>query len=134
MDKRSSFGVALKAVIWQNGKFLILKRSKPSSNHADLWEFPGGGLEIGEKHEIALVREILEETSLSAKPIKPLSVWDAKRRDGVQVLGVTFLCDYLSGEVVLSEEHTDYAWISPHEIDQYPVFEQMANEVKSWSL
>ena len=61
MGQRSGFGIALKAVIWQDGKFLILKRTKIRQSEGDLWEFPGGGLEIGEQHESALVREIKEE-------------------------------------------------------------------------
>lgn len=134
MGQRSGFGIALKAVIWQDGKFLILKRTKSRPSEPDLWEFPGGGLEIGEQHESALVREILEETSLEASVIRPLSVWDAKRKDGTQVVGITFLCQLHGGKLELSNEHTDYAWIGPNEIDQFNVFAQMAKEVKSWSL
>lgn len=134
MNKRSGFGIAVKAVIWNEGKFLILKRAKQQGSEPDLWEFPGGGLELGEKHEEALVREIWEETGLHGKVIKPLSVWDAKRKDGTQVLGVTFLCELCGGTVVLSHEHIDYAWIKPDEIEQYNVFSQMIKEVKSWSL
>lgn len=132
--KRSGFGIAVKGVIWHEGKFLILKRTKTTATEPDLWEFPGGGLEIGEKHEAALVREILEETCLKAKVVRPLSVWDAKRKDGTQVLGVTFLCHWIEGHVQLSEEHTDFAWITPDDIEHYPVFAQMIKEVKSWSL
>ena len=134
MGQRSGFGIALKAVIWQDGKFLILKRTKNRQSEADLWEFPGGGLEIGEQYESALIREILEETALEASVIRPLSAWDAKRKDGTQVLGITFLCQLTGGSIILSDEHTDYAWIAPEEIDQFNVFSQMAKEVKSWSL
>lgn len=133
-DKRSGFGIAVKAVIWHEGKFLILKRSKATGKEPDLWEFPGGGLELGEKHEAALLREIMEETGLKAEVVRPLSVWDAVRKDGTQVLGVTFLCHLLGGSLTISQEHEAYAWIVPEEIEQYPVFTQMIKEVKSWSL
>lgn len=133
-NRRSGFGIAVKGVIWHEGRFLILKRTKNDAHEPDLWEFPGGGLELGEKHEEALVREIWEETGLKAEVMRPLSAWDARRKDGVQVLGVTFLCRYLSGEVRISHEHVDFAWIRPEEIELYPVFSQMIKEVKSWSL
>lgn len=133
-NKRSGFGIAVKAVIWHEGRFLILKRSKSTAKEPDLWEFPGGGLELGEKHEAALKREIMEETGLTAEVIRPLSVWDATRKDGTQVLGVTFLCRLLDGTVSISEEHEAYAWIIPTDIEKYPVFSQMIKEVKSWSL
>lgn len=134
MSRRSGFGIALKAVIWNEGRFLILKRCKQDANQPDLWEFPGGGLELGERHEEALIREIQEETQLSAKMVRPLSTWDARRKDGTQVIGITFLCEFLQGEVTLSDEHTAYAWIEPKEIVKYPVFPQMVKEVKSWHL
>lgn len=134
MGERSGFGIALKAVIWKDGEFLILKRTKTRAGEPDLWEFPGGGLEIGEQHESALIREIMEETSLTANVIRPLSVWDAKRKDGTPVIGVTFLCELKGGQVTLSNEHIDFAWIKPEEIDHYNVFSQMAKEVKSWAL
>lgn len=133
-NRRSGFGIAVKGVIWYEGKFLILKRSKTDDREPDLWEFPGGGLELGEKHEEALIREIREETGLEAELVRPLSAWDARRKDGTQVLGVTFLCRYLRGEVKISHEHDAFAWILPEEIENYPVFSQMIKEVKSWSL
>lgn len=134
MNRRAGFGIALKAVIWHEGKFLILRRTKTDASLPDLWEFPGGGLELGEKHEAALIREIEEETQLSAKVIKPLSTWDAKRKDGTQVIGITFLCELIQGSVQLSDEHSGFAWIKPSEIEAYPVFPQMVKEVKSWAL
>ncbi len=134
MNRRAGFGIALKAVIWHEGKFLILRRTKTDASLPDLWEFPGGGLELGERHEAALIREIEEETQLSAKVLRPLSTWDAKRKDGTQVIGITFLCELLGGQILISDEHTAYAWISPEEIETYPVFPQMVKEVKSWVL
>lgn len=134
MNKRAGFGIALKAVIWHEEKFLILKRTKVNPSEPDLWEFPGGGLELGEQHEEALVREIKEETNLKAQVIRPLSIWDAKRKDGTQVVGITFLCEFLGGETTLSDEHSAFAWVRPSEIGNYHVFPQMLKEVRSWAL
>lgn len=134
MSRRSGFGIALKAVIWHEGKFLILKRTKVNPSEPDIWEFPGGGLELGERHEEALIREIKEETALKAQMIRPLSVWDAKRKDGTQVMGITFLCKLIDGVLEISDEHTAYAWITPKEIETYPVFPQMLKEVRQWDL
>lgn len=134
MGRKDAFGIALKAVIVKDHQFLILKRSKLSGGYKDIWEFPGGGLEEGEKHEDALLREITEETGLQVKLLRPLSTWDARRKDGTQVVGITYLCHYTSGDIVLSEEHIDYAWITADDVDAYSVFPKMREEIKSWHI
>ncbi|MGL4521249.1 MAG: NUDIX hydrolase [Bacilli bacterium] len=47
---------AVRAVILKHNQILMIK-----SNNGD-YKFPGGGLEKGETHEVALCREVLEET------------------------------------------------------------------------
>lgn len=134
MGRKDAFGIALKAVIVKDQRFLILKRSKLTGGNRDIWEFPGGGLEEGEKYADALLREVLEETGLRVTMDRPLSVWDAIRKDGTQVVGITFLCFYEAGEVVLSDEHLDYAWVAQGEIGQYQVFPKMKEEASSWDI
>ena len=47
-----------------NGRWLMHRRPK-GKDHAGLWEFPGGKVEMGENPRDALVREIDEETGLT---------------------------------------------------------------------
>ncbi|WP_230500347.1 NUDIX hydrolase [Sutcliffiella rhizosphaerae] len=47
---------AVRAVIIQNDKILMVQ-----SNIGD-YKFPGGGVEINESHEEAIMREVAEET------------------------------------------------------------------------
>ncbi|MES3038065.1 MAG: NUDIX domain-containing protein [Bdellovibrionota bacterium] len=44
---------------------LFIARRAPHDQGAGIWEFPGGKVERGESNEEALVREILEELSVS---------------------------------------------------------------------
>ncbi|EKD59042.1 MAG: MutT/NUDIX family protein [uncultured bacterium] len=48
----------VRAVIEKDGKLLLIKRVKSAGTH---WVFPGGGVEDGESHEQALIRECKEE-------------------------------------------------------------------------
>lgn len=48
---------AVRAIIRQGRKYLFIK-----SNHHNSYEFPGGGIEVGETDLEALAREVLEET------------------------------------------------------------------------
>jgi 8-oxo-dGTP pyrophosphatase MutT (NUDIX family) len=53
------YRVAVKAVIVQNGKILLV-RDEPG----DKWGFPGGGVDYGESIESALKRELTEELGI----------------------------------------------------------------------
>tara|TARA_B100000686_G_C16577825_1_gene856466 strand:- start:209 stop:613 length:405 start_codon:yes stop_codon:yes gene_type:complete len=51
-----------KIVIYDKEKFLLqLRDNKPSINYPDTWSFFGGEVDRGEKHDVALIRELKEE-------------------------------------------------------------------------
>ncbi|MEX2015258.1 MAG: A/G-specific adenine glycosylase [Candidatus Hydrogenedentales bacterium] len=54
------------AVIKRNGRYLIGKRP-PNGLLGGLWEFPGGKVNPGEDHPLALMREVREELNLGVR-------------------------------------------------------------------
>jgi 8-oxo-dGTP diphosphatase len=52
--------IVVAAVIEEDGAFLVTRRQH-GVHLAGLWEFPGGKIDEGETHAVALVREIREE-------------------------------------------------------------------------
>jgi len=56
-------GIRASAVIIKKDKILLIHRKKEGGEY---WVFPGGGIEEGEAPEEAVLREIKEETNLSA--------------------------------------------------------------------
>ena len=50
------------AIIKKQDKIFITRRSY--GEFADMWEFPGGKIELGESREEALIREVKEELEL----------------------------------------------------------------------
>ena len=50
------------AIIKKQDKIFITRRSY--GEFADMWEFPGGKIELGESREEALIREVKEEHEL----------------------------------------------------------------------
>lgn len=72
-------------------------------------DFPGGRINEGEDDLIeALRREVREETTLEVDVSDAFSTWLG--RDG-SVFLVGYRCSYVSGEVMLSDEHTGFRWV-----------------------
>ena len=94
--------------------YLILKRST-GKYYEHLWQGVAGKIEKGETAWQAVVRELKEETGKIPKKMfvadHIASFYDA-RKDRIQMVPV-FGIEVENSEVQLSEEHSEYKWISP---------------------
>lgn len=128
------FGIALRAAIFHQGKILLLLRSRPSKGEHGFWELPGGRMNLGERYEDAVKREVFEETGLKISVVRPLTVFDAKRDADTQVVGITFLCT-LEGEdmnIILSDEHLESEWVSFDHLGTKKVIPGLNKEAAQW--
>lgn len=114
-----AFGVAVKAYVFKNGKLLIIYKTENEAqgnfNTKDRRDVPGGRIEFGEQPEAALRREVTEEVGLQVDIIRPFHVWSFVK-SGFQLVGVNYLCLWREGEVVLSQEHEKYEWLTYEDI------------------
>jgi len=114
MDRK--FGVATKAIIKNNdGKFLVIFKSDTEEISPNEIDIPGGRLKFGEKLEESLKREIKEELGIIIEIVKLSRSWSLIK-DDFHLVGLTFLVNYIGGEVQLSGEHTDFKWIDKEAI------------------
>ena len=105
-------------IVGKDGKILALKRAADDHSRGGNWDLPGGGYEQGENVIEAIKREVKEEAGLTAKTLKPIffdNHMNVKEGffAGLNVFGVCYICSDWEGVVVLSSEHTEYAWVSP---------------------
>lgn len=113
--------VAVKALILDNGKLLLLQRN-PKLRKEDNWDLPGGLLEEDETEAVALFREVKEEINQEIKIIKQSGTWSFKRTYDGQTISVhNYLCRIKSNNptITLSDEHISYEWINPSDICKY---------------
>jgi 8-oxo-dGTP diphosphatase len=106
-----SFALAVKALVAdEEGRILTIRRSAASSQFGGNWDLPGGKVDPGESFDVALVREVAEETGLS---VVLTGVAGATEYDCPTLrLAVLFMeAAVQSGEVQLSSEHDEYAWV-----------------------
>ena len=103
------------AVIFNDlGEVLLEHRSDNG-----FWGLPGGGVEIGESVEEAIIREVFEETGLGVTVERLIGIYShpkyytiASYPDGMLVQHVTtaFVCRRDGGELRISEESTDIGY------------------------
>ena len=96
------YKIAAKAIIFQNGHVLILRKSLEERMAKDThgWDFPGGGLEPCEPIMDALAREVMEETGLEVKVVAPAYIYDEIQEEKHLII-VKFACDQPTGDLML---------------------------------
>jgi len=99
--------VAVNAFLIKDNQFLLLNRNDPPL----IWGPPGGKLEINEDPILGLKREVKEETGLEIEIIMPVTTWFGSFNNK-KIFAVDYLCRYKSGEIILSEEHNSFKWLS----------------------
>ncbi|MFA6268180.1 MAG: NUDIX domain-containing protein [archaeon] len=109
---------AAKAFIVKNKKLLLVKRADDDVEHPSSWELPGGRIEVGEKLEDGLKREVKEETNLEIEILRPLCKRKFTRVDGQKIEMTSFVCTTKNDIVTLSKEHTEYKWLTLKEAEK----------------
>lgn len=102
------------AVIIKNGKYLLVKRKNEPLK--GVFMTPGGRVLKGERLIDAVKRKVKEETGLEVKPISVVGFYEdfyEKNELGLDLVHTTsivFVCSYISGEVRLDNQSSDYVW------------------------
>lgn len=98
------------AVVVEGGRVLAARRA-PDMARPDLWEFPGGKVEVGEDDAVALARELVEELSLEVEV--GAYVGEVRHDYGDVVIRLVAYCCTPVGGVATAHEHSELAWVGP---------------------
>lgn len=95
-------------VVREDGRVLVIRRADNGA-----WEAPGGVLELDERPEDGVCREVLEETGVKADPVRLSGVYKNMER---AIVALVFLCRPVGGEERLSAETSEVRWFTREEV------------------
>ena len=112
------FGIAIKCLLKNEyNKYLILKKTQEEAKNdgsENLYDIPGGRMEYGEDIIDTLVREVFEETGIKLKLNQIEKILNAKsiiRKDGLNLVVITYIANVKNCSVKISSEHSEFYWI-----------------------
>jgi 8-oxo-dGTP diphosphatase len=112
--------VAAVALIDQDRRVLIAQRPQ-GKTLAGLWEFPGGKVELDERPEAALIRELREELGIAVEEacLAPFTFASFAYPD-FHLLMPLYICRRWTGFVAARENQT-LKWVRPQDLRAYPI-------------
>jgi 8-oxo-dGTP diphosphatase len=127
------------ALIVRDGKLLLVKRgAQPGFGK---WSVPGGLVELGEKVQDAMVREVKEEVGFDVEAVKLTDVADTIMLDGngrvqYHFVVVNFVARIVSGELKTATDISEARWVPVDEVEKVNLtgsfrafFEEHKNEI-----
>jgi len=103
-----------------------------SKGNPGKWDLPGGKVDAGENLEQGLLREVTEETGLTIYLQRVLGAAESESPTK-KVAYIILEGSVEVGQVRLSGEHDDYAWVEPHDLVRIDITEQFRPFLKAYS-
>ncbi len=115
---------AASMAVFRDGQVLLVERGK--GPRRGIWSLPGGHVEPGETAREAAVRELLEETSVTADFGGLVDVHDVIYRDDAGALTVHYVLTvywgrWRGGEPSAGSDSADARFVPLPEIGRYPL-------------
>jgi 8-oxo-dGTP diphosphatase len=115
---------AVSGAIFRGEEVLLVRRARPPA--LGLWSLPGGHIEPGEAAADALLRELMEETSVEARLGGVADAVDVINRDASGAISfhrviVVFYGEWAGGEPVPGSDVSAAEWRHPSEIPRLSV-------------
>jgi len=122
-------------VVNPKGEVLIVRSSK----WGDKFSVPGGHIELGERAEDAIKREVKEETGLDVEPVSLLLVQEAIYPENYNkhehFIFMDYICITKSSEVKLDgRELQEYFWMKPTKALKLDLEEYTRNFVNKYLM
>jgi 8-oxo-dGTP diphosphatase len=116
--------LAASIAVFRDGKVLLAERVNPPA--ADCFSLPGGLVEVGETLEQAALRELDEETGVTARILRFNGHVEVIARDGQDrverhFVVASFIGEWIAGEGATGAEARTVLWADPLRLDGLPL-------------
>jgi len=115
----------------ENGKILLAQRG--IEPYRKSWYVPSGFVDYGEEPEAAALRELAEETGLTARIIRLYAVraWhDDPRKNGVLLV---YLAERIAGDAAPNDDAHALGWFAPDALPSPITFETHRAIIRRWA-
>ena len=127
------YNLGVGGAVVANDRLLLVRRS--SRRGRGNWQIPGGFVEVEETIEKAVIREVLEETSVVSAVKGVLGIRNRYSVENGNSIYVVFLMDHLSGEPCPDQREVDQAnYFTLDEILRLPQIPDINKEVAKRAL
>lgn len=108
-SKMKKVEVVAGVIFYENSILCVQRPANKYSYISEKFEFPGGKIEAGESHELALHRELQEELNIEVK-IKSFLLTVVHEYPDFELTMHAYLCE-VGNRVVELNEHIDLKWL-----------------------
>lgn len=118
--------VVVVALIEKDGKILMGRRPKGIGPYPNTWQFPGGGVNLGEESLVdAIKREVKEETGLQIENFERVSFDEEyepdKHGEMTHYAFLVFRATSATDEAVAGDDLVELRWFSKSELKSVPL-------------
>lgn len=117
----------------REGRLFLMKSHKWEGK----WVIPGGHVDLGERIEDAVKREVKEETNLDIHDVEFVCFQEFIYGGGFwkkkHFIFFDYACKTDSTDVVLNDEAQEYAWVSPGDLRKLPIESYTWNVIREYT-
>jgi ADP-ribose pyrophosphatase YjhB (NUDIX family) len=114
------------------GRLLMIKRGREPG--AGLWSIPGGRIEPGETDAEALVREMLEETSLTVQVGRLLGQVRRPGLNGAVIDIRDYTATVIGGTLHPGDDAADARWVAAGDMDSLEITDGLIEALTDWGV